>query len=507
MTTTRVSELKGDQRLDKEVADDSRGVRLDPGTFRECRSERSASFKRLLKVAEAMAVHPEASVPQATGNWGDAKAAYRLLNEPDVTPDAIQRPHRRLIAQQCAEQHPLVLVLQDASDLDFTFHNKMKNRGKIGDGRGRGLIQQTALAVEPEHGQAIGLLDQSWHERVERDEAETAEQRLSRWRESDIWSDTIGRIGRAPAGCRYLHVADSHGDCFNTFAAARREGAGVLVRVMHYDRKLADGTSLAERLSARPAIGTLEVLLHEQRNGRNQIKHAERTACLEARVASVTLPPTDATRGPEGPITLNAVLLREIDPPEGVEPVRWMLLTTLAAESMEQVRQVCGYYALRWRIEEFHRVEKEGCKVEDAQFDDTADVMRLAAIKSVIAVRMLQLRDAAQAAMRQQEQEQPAQTNKKTKDQTPAATPLDTPRRLREIVPDSWIQVVAKLARLDPAKLTVSQFYRRIAMRGGWLGRKSDGPPGWKTLWRGWSELWWVVLGYELAQARGKRCG
>jgi hypothetical protein len=445
----------------------------------------------LLKVVESLTLHPQASIPKAAGNWADAKAAYRLLNEPDVTPDALQGPHRRVVATQCAAL-PVVLCLQDASDLDYTFRNGTAGLGKIGDGKGRGLIQHTALAVDPEHGRAIGLLHQSWHKRVERDPKETAKQRLGRWRESDIWADTIRAVGGA-LPCRLVHVADSHGDCFTTFVEARRQHVDVIVRVMHYDRRLADGTGLEEHLSARPAIGRIAVTLHEQRDERNRVKHAERSATLEARAATVTLPPPvggggDRVRG-EAPVVLNAILLSEVgDPPAGEEPVRWMILTTLPVDTLAAVECVVRYYALRWRIEEFHRVEKEGCAVEAAQFDDAADLTRLASIKSVIAVRLLQLRDAAHDALRE-----------------PAAN--DTPARLAQIVPAAWIAVVARLAKVEAATLTVSQFYRRVAMRGGWLGRKSDGPPGWKTLWRGWSELYWHVQGYELALAATPRSG
>ena len=452
-------------------------------------------------MAESLTLHPGASIPKAAGTWADAKAAYRLLNEPDVTPDALQQPHRRVAAAQCAAL-PVVLCLQDASDLDYTFRNGTAGLGKIGDGKGRGLIQHTALAVEPEHGRSIGLLHQSWHKRVERDPKETAKQRLARWRESDIWADTIRAVGTLPIGggggggaspCRLVHVMDSHGDCFTTFAEARRQGVDLLVRVMHYDRKLADGTGLHEHLAARPPLpGRISVTLHEQRDGRNRVKHAGRVATLEARSATITLPPPanagDQVRG-EGPVVLNAILLSEVgDPPAGEEPVRWMLLTTLAVDTPAAVETVARYYARRWRIEEFHRVEKEGCAVEEAQFDAAADLMRLAAVKSVIAVRLLQLRDAAHDAMAE-----PGQR--------------DNPARLAEIVPAAWIAVVAKLAKVEVGHLTVSQFYRRVAMRGGWLGRKSDGPPGWKTLWRGWSELWWLVQGYELALASHKRSG
>jgi hypothetical protein len=481
-----------DSRLDKEVTDDSRRTRLGADELRWCRSEGSTPFKRLLKVAESMALRPEASVNHACDSWGDTKAAYRLLNEADVTPDGLQGPHRKATRERSAADHPLVLVLQDASDLDLTFHNKTKGRGKIGNGKGRGLIQHTALAVEPGHGGAIGILHQSWHKRVERPEDETAAQRLARWRESDVWAQTIDAVGAAPSGTAFVHVMDSHGDCFNTFAAMRRTDVELVVRVMHYDRRLSDGTPLIDHLAQQPVLpGTLEVTLHEQRDGRNAIKHAQRSARLQARSARVTLPPTRGTHGGEddqAPIELNAILLTELDPPAGEAPVRWMLLTTLPAATFDEVCTVARYYALRWRIEEFHRVEKEGCQVEDAQFDDVADIARLAAIKSVVAVRLLQLRDAAQAAMRD-----PAEQ--------------DTPQRLRQLVPKSWIEVVARVAKTTPTKLTVSQFYRRVAMRGGWLGRKSDGPPGWKTLWRGWEELFWMVTGYELGRSDAGRSG
>ena len=209
------------KRLDKEVTDDGRRLHLGHESLRRGRSERSASFKRLLKVAESLTLHPRASIPKAAGNWADAKAAYRLLNEPDVTPDALQGPHRRVVAARCAAL-PVVLCLQDASDLDYTFRNGTAGLGKIGDGKGRGLIQHTALAVDPAHGRAIGLLHQSWHKRVERDPTETAKERLGRCARATSGPTRSGpwaaaAAATAPMPCRLIHVADSHGDCFTTF--------------------------------------------------------------------------------------------------------------------------------------------------------------------------------------------------------------------------------------------------------------------------------------------------
>ncbi len=116
---------------------------------------------------------------------------------------------------------------------------------------------------------------------------------------------------------------------------------------------------------------------------------------------------------------------------------------------------------------------KEGCRVEAAHFDDAADVQRLAAIKGVIAVRLLQLRDLADQAG-------------------------DDPHALQRAVPRVWVAVTAALARCDPAALTPKQFWLTIAKQGGYLNRTRDPRPGWKTLWRGWCDIQQMVRGAQL---------
>lgn len=171
-------------------------------------------------------------------------------------------------------------------------------------------------------------------------------------------------------------------------------------------------------------------------------------------------------------------------PASGDERMRFGVLTSEPVTDEDSARRVIGLYQKRWVIEEFHRVLKEGCTLERSQLDSAEKIHRLASLKSVVAVRMLQIRDLAEAADPLGE----------------SPTPADRPAVLRAAAPWEWIVVVSHLAGVaDPLHLTPRLFWRTIAKRGGWIGRKHDGRPGWKSLWRGWHEL---VIYVEAAQTR-----
>ena len=202
---------------------------------------------------------------------------------------------------------------------------------------------------------------------------------------------------------------------------------------------------------------------------------------LAIRYAPVTIsPPTNDPRTADAkPLPCFAVMVEECDPPADAEPLRWILLTSEPVQNATDAWRIVRYYRHRWLIEEWHRALKEGCRVEAARFDDVLDVQRLAAIKSVIAVRLLQLRDLAEQAG-------------------------DDPKRLQYTAPRMWIVVVAVLAKVSADQLTPRQFYLTIAKRGGYLARKRDPRPGWKVLWRGWYDIELMVRGAELMR---ERCG
>jgi hypothetical protein len=183
-----------------------------------------------------------------------------------------------------------------------------------------------------------------------------------------------------------------------------------------------------------------------------------------------------------------AVYVCEDYPPKNDHLVNWMLLTSESVEDLKSAQRIIQWYQRRWVIEEFHRVEKEGCRLEASQLDDASDIQRLAAILSVISVRMLQLRDLA------------GLNGAKTKltSKSSEFDRADNPQALQQSVPKMWILVASYLAEVEAAKLTPRQFWLTIAKQGGWIGRKGDGRPGWKVIWRGWYDIHMMVQGAEI---------
>jgi hypothetical protein len=433
---------------------------------------------RLVALAAAIAERPEMSLPKQLPEWSDLTGAYRLLSNEQVDPQAIVAPHQALV-RQAAGQHPVILCVQDTTQLDFTLRTGIQGLGIIGDGQGRGLMQHTALAVLPDK-RLLGILDVSWHAMESVPEGETRRQRQGRWTERHLWHEAAQRIGRWSEGGRLIHVGDRHADLFRFMHEARVLGHDFVVRAMH-DRYVDDATEhLWEKLSRQEPLGQMTVTLGAQRDKGNRVKRAGRQATLTIRVAPIVVPPSrnDPRTKDAPPLPLFAVYLVEEHPPEGVEPVEWMLVTSLEARTLDQAQTIIGYYTCRWVIEEWHRCLKEGCRIEDSQLDEAADIQRLGAVLSVVAVRLLEMRDLAESS-------------------DPSA---QSPEALERLVPAIYILLVAGLAKVDPQTLTPRLFWRTIAKRGGYLARKHDPRPGWKVLWRGWTDIVQMVRGAELYQ-------
>lgn len=422
-----------------------------------------------------MSESPQSSIPKQNGNWADLKATYRLLDNDRIDPLAIGQPHRQMIYQATAE-HPLVLLVQDDTDLQAV---------KIAGGK---HLQHTTLGLLP-NGQLLGVMQQAWFTRREPPPGETRKQRMNRWRESSVWSDAAGAIGPSPEGCRYVHVADRASDDLNFMAACDAQGHGFVIRARHNRRVNANQDKLWPTMSQVEAMGTMQVSVGEQRDEQGRITRRERKATVQLAAASVQLQPPWNHPGDHQRRTVQAIYLRETDPAEDVEPIDWMLLSSEPVRSFDDAQCLVGYYQRRWVIEEWHRVLKEGCRLEQCQLEALDNLQRLAALLSVIAVRMLQLRDMA--------------------DPQRVGQAADDPQTLRQHCPALWIKLVAALARTAPDQLTPRQFFLTIAKRGGYIGRKRDGRPGWKVLWRGWYDITQMVRGAELMQEqpRPPSCG
>jgi hypothetical protein len=177
-------------------------------------------------------------------------------------------------------------------------------------------------------------------------------------------------------------------------------------------------------------------------------------------------------------IDMDVVDVREVKAPPDVEPLRWVLYTSLPVQSFSGAWQVIEYYEQRPLVEEFHKGIKTGCRLEERQYRTAARLEALTALLCIVAVRLLQIRSASR-----HQPERPA----------------------REIVPAKWILLLQHLRRRPPQRnWTVREFYRELAKLGGFLGRKRDGEPGWITLWHGFYKLHLCLRGVEALE---RKCG
>ncbi len=186
-----------------------------PGTSAERAAWAAAQFetadlgdrrrtRRPVRLATQMAGHSSGSIPQQTGNAADLKAAYRLFAEQDVTHAAICNPHFAQ-TRAAAGQRPLVFLVQDTTELNFSNQVHCAGLGPMGRGGQErwGLHQQNVLAVDPQTRRPLGLLYQQQHRWTKRgrDHDRGAQRRLPlKQRASHGWVQAIEASGRPPGG-------------------------------------------------------------------------------------------------------------------------------------------------------------------------------------------------------------------------------------------------------------------------------------------------------------------
>ncbi len=419
-----------------------------------------------------MSAQPQASIPERNTQWSATLATYRLLNNERVTPQAIQGPAIALTRQHCAARR-VVLCVHDLTELK-PVHGMSTTK----------LLQHTTLAVDADHGEVLGVLRQHWFDDPKKPQGESRSQRRQRWTRSQVWPEAVAAVGAGSGSGRWIHVADREADDFQMFDACQQLGHGFVIRAQH-DRCLSDGGHLREAVLRMPVAGDTVIDVPARSTvglkappGERRPARPARQARLTVRFGQVTLPAPQNDPRYGQPRQMYGVHVREEPAPadEG-DPIEWLLLTSEPVTTLAEALQVVGWYCRRWVVEEFHKGQKTGCRLEESQLETPAAFVNLAAIAAVVAVRLLKLRDQADQTQGAEE---------------PAMRWFDA----------LWVLVVCRLAKHpDPSTLTVRQFYHTIARHGGWLGRRRDGRPGWQTLWRGWRKVADYVTGIELFNA------
>jgi hypothetical protein len=444
--------------------------------------------RRCQELAVALGQQPDAPINQACEDWADTKAAYRFFgNSKKVTPAGISAPHHHRTVERMSK-HELVLALQDTTFFNYTHHPQTEGLGEIGNKKQqqRGFGMHSTLVVTPA-GVPLGALTQQFFTRPIGEPSHTPSE-LNKLpieeKESYKWIEAFKQtLALTPAEVAVVTVCDREADIYEMFVLADKKKAGLVIRASA-DRVLAEKEvrKLWPKVERQAVAGhlTLQITKNQQREARQ--------ATVSVRFTQVKLkPPWRPNKKKLPPVTLNAILVREDDPPTDVDdPIEWLLLTNTPAESFDDAVRVVGWYGCRWQIEVYHKIIKSGCTVEDCRLEKADRLQNYIALMSVVAWRLHWM----------------TYLNRNDPD-LPCTVILTA---------TEWQALYMRIHRtnsLPPAPPTVRQAVRWIAQLGGFLGRKRDGEPGITAIWRGWQRLqdmadtWYLVK--EQSQLVGNR--
>lgn len=432
--------------------------------------------ERLISVATAMASHPGRTIPQLFERPYDVKATYTFFQHPEATPERLQARHREMTRERLSEPGT-VLLLEDTTELTWFSNRPISGLGPVGASTGQGFLLHSVLAVRwssqalhPEVSRrpaldVIGLADQQYYIRrpVPRDEVDDDQAWKKRPRESQLWEKAGARLGPAPDETRWVRVCDRGADIYEFLQACLHLNHGFVVRAAQ-DRALHGGGRLFETGRQAEVLGRFDLSL------RTRPKQVARLACLRVSAVAVSLRapqrPGHST-GKLPPVNCTLVRVWEDQPPPGTAPLEWFLLIDEPVADFETALTCALQYATRWVIEDFHKALKTGLGAERLQLEDAHRLFAAIAVMSVVALRLLDLRERLRV-------------NPTAPASEAGLTPIE-------------LQV---LERHTKRKLkTVAHVALALGRLGGHMNRRADGMPGLITLWRGMNELQSLVAG------------
>lgn len=420
--------------------------------------------QRVVELVTVLAQRPGASLPEACGDRATLKAAYRFFDNAAIDPPTLLDSHVDATLARLATV-PLVLAVQDTTELDWTAHQATTGLGPLGHPAHRGLHVHTTLAFTPER-VPLGLLAQQVWARDPNDVGKraTRKQRPIAEKESQKWLTSVEAVLAARVACpqtRFVSVGDREADVYDLFAMERPTGVDLLIRAAWNRCVTQPEHYVWATVAARPIEATSTVQV--PRRG----AQPPRTALLVVRWCPLSLcPPGHRKRERLPTVPLWAVQALEEVPPAGTAPIEWLLLTTCAVHTTAEALTRVDWYACRWGVEVWHRILKSGCRIEARQLETAERLQRCLPLYSVIAWRIFYatmlsraVPDVPCTALLELEEWQALYC---AIHRTP--TPPETPPPLRQAV-------------------------RWIAQLGGFLARRGDGEPGATVLWKGFQHL------------------
>lgn len=435
---------------------------------------------RLADTLATLAAKPTSSIPQAAGAWQKAKPIYRFFANERVGAANLLQAITAATAADASGQ-AVIYAVHDTTSLNYSHLKQTTGLGLLNDSQSaRGLHWHSTLALRSD-GVPLGLLDRQWWIRpVGQRHAKNHKRRRLEHKESMKWLRGIQAsqavLERLPAEQRprLVHVMDREGDIHEVLETISAGPDSAVIRCVH-NRKVDSPCGYAHATVRSTTLLGTKTLAVPRSQGQ-----AARSATVEIRASTLTITPNQKKHPQRHAVTWTLVELWEPRPPAGVKPLHWLLWTREAAATLDQAWAVVLIYKYRWRVEEYHLVLKSGCHAEKLELETGLRLAKAATLYAAIAVRIVALRDLAKRAPDQ-----------------PCTQVLheDEWRAL-------WSYIHRRPCAADTPVPTIRQAVLWIGRLGGHLGRKRDGLPGVRTLWRGMRDLAILVAGYRAGQLR-----
>lgn len=453
--------------------------------------------KRFGKLMEQLSRGIGRTIPLACGDWAATKAAYRFLDNDRVSEADILAGHFAATRERFAAVDGPMLVLHDTTEFSFTredtaavglTHKVAKGQHKDEKGRPRlhtvcGILMHSSLVVTTE-GLPLGLAAvKLWTRRhfkginalkgkgtdggkhsVNTTRIPIEQKESVRWLENARQSTAVlGDAGRV------VHVGDREADIYELFCECASLESKFLFRTC-VNRRAGDdgGTTVYDVMVEQRVKGVHRIEVRDN-------KGKPSTAVLEIKYERIRVQPPLGKEKRYQELGLTVIHATERGTPEGRDPIRWKLVTNLPVRNRSDAIEKLEWYALRWKIETFHKIMKSGCKAEESKLRSADRLANLIAMMCILAWRVLWL----------------TMVNRTS----PAA-----PATL--VFTDVEVELLKHLVPAEDGsgEQTVGDFLTRLARLGGYLNRKRDAPPGNMVLWRGMVRLTDIHLGYCLAR-------
>ena len=450
----------------------------------ECVFKDERLRKRFRILLEQLSDGTGESIPMACQDWANTKAAYRFLSNERVSEDSILAGHFQSTRERFAATEDMALVLHDTTE--FSYHRE--------DGRAIGLLSKSHIGTKsrPRHHKVCGILMHSsltvtteglplglsaikfWtreefkgtnalKKHINPTRVPIEEKESIRWLQN--LSESTALLG-APERC--VHIGDRESDIYELFCAARDIETHFVLRTC-VDRLAGDGDhTIADEMDEVDCKGLHRIEVRDKKGN-------TREAVLELKYRRIRILPPIGKQKRYPPLTLTVIHAQERDAPKGCEAIDWKLITDLPVRSRVEAIEKLEWYALRWKIEVFHKIMKSGCKAEDSKLRTAERLVNLIATFCIMSWRIFWM----------------TMLNRSTAGASPklALTPLEI-ELLDRLVKD-------KATRKSQRK-TLPDYLTKIAQLGGYLARASDPPPGNMVMWRGLARLTDIELGFIL---------